>query len=189
MKNIFLLLIVFLFSYCNNTVKKQRPKDFGKLEVNTTQEHQIQITLEETSKNHILNWREYTSVKESLTKFTTITSNEALNNALQLSKLVKQLKDSIRPQELLTPSFRTRVNVLENETLRLKDMTLIRNLLSSKEIHNQVDKIMEAFSATNSKINIVYSQLEVEKEITNNIPNKPNSKLISSKKEFLKKQQ
>jgi uncharacterized membrane protein len=74
------------------------------------------------------------------------------------------MKDSIRPKELINSSFRTRVNVLENEALRLKDMTFI-NAVTSKEINLQVDKIMAAFSATNSKINTVYSQLEVEKEI------------------------
>jgi hypothetical protein len=61
-------------------------------------------------------------------------------------------------------SFRTRVNVLENETLRLKDMTFIP-AITANEVNTQVDKILAAFSATNSKINTVYSQLEVEQDI------------------------
>jgi len=89
-----------------------------------------------------------------------------LNNAIQLSEVVKFLKDSIRPTELLNLSFRTRVNVLENEALRLKDMTFI-TAITAKEVNVQVDKIIAAFSATNSKINTIYSQLEVEKDIDN----------------------
>lgn len=61
-------------------------------------------------------------------------------------------------------SFRTRVNVLENETLRLKDMTFIP-AITANDVNTQVDKILAAFSATNSKINTIYSQLEVEQDI------------------------
>lgn len=132
--------------------------------MHTISKHQINTVLEKNNDQSFLSWKEYTLVSDKLEKFKSISANEALNNALQLSKLVKQLKDSIRPKDLLNNPFRTRINVLENEVLRLKDMTYISSI-TSKEVNNQVTKIMEAFSATNSKINTVYSQLKIEKEI------------------------
>ena len=168
MKNSFLILFIILFSSCrdapvNRVQKSKNP------EINTIKKHVIKTGLEKSGKDTINSWKEYVFVADDLKKFTSISANEALNNALQLANLVKQMKDSIRPVDLINLSFRTRVNVLENETLRLKDMTFISSI-TAKEVHQQVDKILEAFSATNSKINVVYSQLEVEKEINGESP-------------------
>jgi len=189
MKNSFLILFIILFSSCKDVAENGVQKSKNP-EINAIKNHAIRTGIEKVGKDTILAWKEYVSVADDLQKFIAISANEALNNALQLAELVKQMKDSIRPLELINPSFRTRVNVLENETLRLKDMTFISSI-TSKEVHLQVDKILEAFSATNSKINVVYSQLEVEKEINNNIPtntikptNNPNSKKNLIKEKF-----
>lgn len=132
------------------------------------QKHNSIVLLENSSKNYVANWTEYQSVNEHLKKFSSISANEALNNALKLSDLVKLLKDSIRPEELINLPFRTRINVLDNEALRLKDMTFIP-AITANEVTAQVEKIIAAFSATNSKINTVYTQLEVEKDLKNNL--------------------
>ena len=163
MKKLFLILLTILFSSCGDATvnQDQHVKKHG---INSVKKHEIKSILDKNSRKNILNWKEYESVADNLKKFSSISPNEALNNALQLANLVKLMKDSIRPKDLINDSFRTRVNVLENEALRLKDMTFI-NSISSKEVNQQVDKIMAAFSATISKINTVYSQLEVEKEI------------------------
>jgi hypothetical protein len=167
MKNLFFIVLIVLFYGCKDTVKKQ---DSSVL--NTTKgvaiKHVKTVALEETSKENTSDWKEYQSVSKQLQLFSTISANEALSNALELAKLVKQLKDSIRPLELINPAFRTRVNVLENDVLLLKEMTYI-SALNSKEINTQVGKILAAFSATNSKINTVYSQLAVEKRIEQNL--------------------
>ena len=163
MRNSFLILFIIFFSSCGDSNVKRVQKS-KKPEINTVKKHAIKSGLEKSTKVTIDSWKEYVSVANDLKKFRSISPNEALNNALQLASLIKQMKDSIRPVDLINPSFRTRVNVLENEALRLKDMTFISSI-TAKEVNQQVDKIMDAFSATNSKINTVYSQLEVEKEI------------------------
>ena len=163
MRNSFLILFIILFSSCGDAPVNRVQKN-KKPGINTVKKHSIKSGLEKSAKDTIDSWKEYISVADDLKKFTSISANEALNNALQLASLIKQMKDSIRPLDLINPSFRTRVNVLENEALRLKDMTFISSI-TPIEVHQQVDKIMAAFSATNSKINTVYSQLEVEKEI------------------------
>jgi ABC-type ATPase with predicted acetyltransferase domain len=164
MKNTFfcLLLTLLIFS-CNNTKKKQET-NLKKPELSIAKKHEAYTSIENISKRNINTWKEYNSLNEFINRYHTISANEALNNALELAIIVKHLKDSIRPKALLTPSFRTRVNVLENEALRLKDMTYI-SAITAKEVNNQVTKILEAYSATNSKINTVYNLIKAEKEI------------------------
>lgn len=162
MRNVFILFFLVFYS-CNNSSDKQEAKA-QKSDMNIIQKHDAVLGLEKTSKIKIENWKEYHSVTNSLSQFSSISPNEALNNAIKLSETIQFLKDSIRPKELINLSFKTRVNVLENEALRLKDMTHI-SAITAKEVNTQVDKILAAFSATNSKINTIYSQIEVEQEI------------------------
>lgn len=159
----YFILLFILFLSCKNNTTIQEP-EIQKSDKNIVQKHEAALLLETISNKKVVNWKEYQQVSNSLKQFSAISANEALNNAIQLTEVVKFLKDSIRPKELLNPSFRTRVNVLENEVLRLKDMTFI-SAITANEVNTQVDKIIDAFSATNSKINTIYSQLEVEKEI------------------------
>jgi hypothetical protein len=159
----FLILFFLVFLSCNSNNANQKTK-VQKSDMNIVQKHDVSLNLEKQSINKIENWNEYQSVTENLELFSSISPSEALNNAIKLSEVVKFLKNSIRPKELINLSFRTRVNVLENETLRLKDMTFIP-AITANDVNTQVDKILAAFSATNSKINTIYSQLEVEQDI------------------------
>ncbi len=164
MRNYFIFFFLFFLS-CKNNTTIQEP-EIQKSDKNIVQKHKAALLLENISNKKVVNWKEYQQVSNNLKQFSTISANEALNNAIQLSDRVKFLKDSIRPKELINLSFRTRINVLENEALRLKDMTFIP-AITANEVNTQVDKIIAAFSATNSKINTIYSQLEVEQNIGN----------------------
>ena len=153
---------LFLFSCQNN--KRIKQANTPKPQMSIIENHKKTIGLDNIAKKNVSTWNEYKSLQEFLQKFESISANEAINNAVELSHLVKIIKDSIRPKELLNSPFRARINVLHSEALRLKDMTLIP-AITSKEVHNQVAKIIEAFSATSTKINAVFHQLEVKKEI------------------------
>lgn len=163
MRYLFFIFFVALTISCQEKQVKNI-NTVNKSDMNAVNKHELITYLNKESQENISSWQEYTTVNNNINKFKSISASEALNNALQFSKVVKHLKDSIRPKELLTPAFRTRVNVLENEALRLKDMTYI-SAITSKEVNQQIDKILNAFSATNSKINTVYAQLSIEKEI------------------------
>ena len=128
--------------------------------------HLINKQLVDESFREISDWKEYSAFNEHLQLFSSISANEALNNALQLATLVNELKLKKLPKDLNTPSFKTRLNVLENEILRLKDMTFIPTITAG-EVNQQVTKIFEAFSATNAKINTVYLKLRIDQEIEN----------------------
>lgn len=158
------IIVLFIVLACDKSPSKKEVS-IQTSEINQVKNHKQITPLNNFSIIKVKDWQEYQKVNDQLKKYKNISANEALNNAVELAKSIKQLKDSIRPKDLINNSFRTRVNVLENESLRLKDMTLIKNAISIKEINYQVEKVLSAFSATNSKINTVYSQLEVEKEI------------------------
>ena len=133
------ILALIIIIACNNTTSKK--EEFAQTtELNIVKNHQKILQLDNVSLLKVKAWKEYQLVNDQLKKYKSISANEALNNAIELAKSIKQLKDSIRPKELINNSFRTRVNVLENEALRLKDMTLIKNAISSKEINKQVEK-------------------------------------------------
>ena len=99
-----------------------------------------------------------------LNRFEKISPNEALNNALNLKDLAKDLKDSLKIKNFKISSFEARLNVLLNEALRLADMTKIP-AIKAEEVNNQVAKILLIFSSLNEKINTVYIQEKFEDEI------------------------
>ena len=110
------------------------------------------------------NWEELNALNVFLERFKNTTPNEVLSNALELKELVQNLKDSIKPVVFNTPSFNTRVNILNNEVLRLADMTFIP-AIKAKEVSIQTDKTLKAFSAINAKINAILSKKRFEEEL------------------------
>ena len=184
MKKYILLLIVLSVFSCKKE-KDQNGVTLQKPEMSKVNKHSATLPLQILTINELGTWKEYTVIDEFLRKYTAISANEALNNALELARLTTLLKDSIRSNELINPAFKMRVNVLENEALRLKDMTYI-SAITAKEVSNQVEKILAAFSATNSKMNTVYSQIALEKEIKFNSTNTEVVKRTSNKKVLIR---
>ncbi|MCF6213852.1 MAG: hypothetical protein L3J45_07505 [Flavobacteriaceae bacterium] len=109
-------------------------------------------------------WKEYVNFKEEFDFFLKTTPSDILGNADELNTFAEQLKDSIRISAYKIPAFKARLNVLQNETMRLKDMTTIPNL-TKKDIKNQLIKILNAFNATNAKLNNMVIQQQIENEI------------------------
>ena len=117
-----------------------------------------------TFSKDIEEWKELKAVDNFLERFQKVSPKEVLSNALELQDLVKSLRDSAKPTLFDTPSFKARVNIFYNETLRLSDMTSISSI-KAEEINLQTEKIIEAFSAVNSKVNSILSKKRFEEEI------------------------
>ena len=109
-------------------------------------------------------WKELKAVDNFLSRFKKVSPNEILGNALELKGLVQSLKDSIKPTLFESASFNTRIDILQNETLRLADMTSIP-AIKAEEVTMQTDKIMNAFSAINSKVNSILLKKGFEDDI------------------------
>ncbi len=116
------------------------------------------------AKSEFENWTEYKRVDSLILTYCNISVFEALNNAEEMSKLVKNMKDTIRIEKLKKPEFIARINVLHNEALRLADMTTISSIRDD-EVINKVNQIMDVFSALNTKVNILYEVEEFEKSL------------------------
>ena len=99
-------------------------------------------------------WQEYQSVAAFIQKFQKTSTKEILLNSNQFYELTTYLKDSIRLQRFKEPSVKIRLNVLNNEALRLFDMDSIPSI-TNKEVIKETEKIINAFNALNSKINSV----------------------------------
>ncbi len=109
-------------------------------------------------------WKELKAIDSFFVRFRKISPNEALSNALELQGLVKNLKDSVKPKIFETPSLDARINILNNETLRLADLITI-SAIKPNEVNTQIDKTMLAFSALNTKINAVLAKINFENDI------------------------
>ena len=121
-------------------------------------------TLLPESKKKVKNWNEYEQLDQLLTKFYSISPTEALNLSKELSTITQQLKDSVTIERFTYPDISIRINVLHNHALRLFDMSTISSI-NSLEVKNEIQSILDAFSALNAKINNITKQEKLEKEL------------------------
>jgi hypothetical protein len=170
----FLLIILFFTFSCTKLKSVEEVlENSDSLKVNPDRiVNTITETLNPIAKKAISEWKEYKNVDEFILKYYNISTTDALFHANELSGLVTLMKDSIRVDLLKEKSIKARFNVLHNETLRLADMATI-NSITNKEIKDEVDKIVEVYTAVNSKINTIYKAEELQNslEIDTEIPN------------------
>ena len=94
-------------------------------------------------------------------RYTSITKSQALENAKEVSLLIKKASDSIKVEVLERPDIRIRLNVLYNHSLRLSDMSTI-SLITDEEVSQEVENMLLAYSSINEKINVIYKIVEYE---------------------------
>lgn len=171
-KHLFFLLILTVICSCNNAKDVQKESE----KLDTLKQSSIRIiskigeSLSPKSKSVLNDWQEFSKVDEFISKYYSISIQDALSNAQELSELVGQMKDSVRIENLQELNVRARFNVLHNETLRLADMSEISSI-SNEEVKDEVLNILEVYSAVKSKINTIYkaediqNSLEVDTEV------------------------
>ncbi|WP_439129614.1 hypothetical protein [Polaribacter sp.] len=146
------LLIPFLFS-CDDKQETEVAVKVAKPLMSIVAKHNPTKSIAPKFLKDVADWQKLKLVDSFFVNYRKISPNEALNNAVELKDLVKSLNDSI-PEKFNIPSFKARVNVLYNETLRLADLTDIP-AIKATEVNAQVDKTIEAFSAVNIKVNTI----------------------------------
>ncbi len=159
----FFLSVILLYS-CGKEAKEEVTQVQQKPSKRVVVKHSQATPLAKDAAKKVIDWREYEVVNDFLSKYYSISPNEALNNSKELNDYVKSLKDSVKPVFLETAAFSARLNLLHNETLRLYDMSTI-TAIKADEVNNQVEKIIGAFSSMNAKINTVIQQIKLDKEI------------------------
>jgi len=152
-KRLFLILFLISFFSCKKIDLKQE----SVTTIDTTQIDMLKVSSKITRLNPkavklVKDWIEYQNMDEFIQQYYHISKSDALLNAKELSKLSQQLKDSIRVEILDIPSVKIRLNVLNNEVLRLADMATITHI-STTDIRQENRNILDAYFALNLKIN------------------------------------
>jgi len=175
----YLLLILSLLS-CQSEQKSKNNKLKNNKQKEVTFKISEPLVLSKEATTLVSNWKEYQNFKNLFSQYKNTTPSEAFSNAKELNTLAEQLKDSIRNKSLKTIPFNARLDVLQNETLRLKDMIDIPNLKNA-DIKEQIIKILGAYDATIAKLNNLAVQTKIEKELDKMIKdnNKDSSKIYN----------
>ncbi len=124
----------------------------------------INITLSKVSREAIKEWPEFEEVDDFILNYYNITVSDALSLSSELNDLVMLMKDSVRVKKLNIAPINSRLNVLQNETLRLKDMSTI-NSITSGEVEKEVHSILEVYDSFLSRINTIYKAEELQKAL------------------------
>ncbi len=165
MKNLTLLFALFFcfFWSCKRSI--QTPTETThKSDISTAVHHKPYSELTATAKDMIKDWKEYDEIDEHLRNYENISPEQAFNDVSDLTEITKALKDSLNVELLKTPAFKSRLNVFENEVLRLDDMSSI-SAITSTQVNAQIDKVLMLFGSLNHKINIVNRKQLYNEEI------------------------
>ncbi|HBS12321.1 MAG TPA: hypothetical protein DEO36_07240 [Flavobacteriaceae bacterium] len=167
-KNIYLFIFLISFISCEKKDIKVLKTESTNVDSSTVQNQKtiraIGETLSPAAKLKVQNWTEYQQLDQLLEKFYSSSPIEALNLSKELSSSTKQLKDSIKIERFKQPDIGIRINVLHNNALRLADMATIPSI-KAKEVQDETQNILDAFSALNSKINNLTKQEKIELEL------------------------
>ena len=162
---VLIIVIVFLQMFsCNK--KQENVNDFveKKSELSLAKEYKLGENIKPIFLKDVESWNQLNALNRFLERFKKTSPNETLSNALELKELVKNLKDSLKTTTFNTPPLQTRVHILENEVLRLADMTFIP-AIKAEEVSEQTQRILNAYSAINAKINAILVKKQFEDAI------------------------
>lgn len=162
----FILSIFLLLQSCGDT--KQTDNSASAIDSLQVKEAIIQsrlkVTLSKISREAVKDWEEFTEVDDFMLNYYGITPSDALSLSAELNDLVTLMRDSVRVEKLNIANVSSRLNVLQNETLRLKDMSTISSI-SEAEVTQEVHSILEVYDSFLSRINTIYRAEELQKAL------------------------
>lgn len=124
--------------------------------------------LTDVSKEKIKDWVGYFKLTNFLKEqYGRVSPQTALEMSEELQGIVGKIRDSLKINELKTHGFDARLNVLNSEVLRLKDMSEITSI-KAEEVRQQIEKIIAVYHAINSKINAIYARELFDEEVNFN---------------------
>lgn len=182
MKSYVLILLVFCFFL---SCKKEAQPESNTVSQEKIVQKKIDLVkilpLDKEASKEIDGWTAYQNIDDALKKYVKMTSVEIKGNAIELKQLLDSLKEKTPITVLNTPAFSARKHVFETEVLRLWDMTNIA-AIQSEEFMFQMNKVIEAFNAINSKINAVYLEQSLEDDLDLEIIDQNSSTSITPEK-------
>lgn len=152
-----------LFFSCKKSIQTPT-EETHKSDISTAVKHKPYTKLTSTAMEMIKGWEAYYEIEDHLKNYDEISAEQVFNDVNELKEITKELKDSLNVDILKTPAFKSRLNVFENEVLRLEDMSNI-SAITSSQANAQIAKVLMLFSSLNHKINTVNSQQIYNEEI------------------------
>ena len=164
-----LKIILCVYMVSCNTSKKQEEAPISKVKSTFLQTYFYDFEQEFSEDCDTVvalkNWKRYHNFKNFLSeKYQSSNAEKALLFSDELADLTKKLKDSLWILSLNNRAFFARLNVLESEVLRLKDMATIKSI-TAKQVYQQVKKIFSIHDALVAKINDIYATKEFERNV------------------------
>ena len=161
------LISIFLLTISCGT-QERKDNSTAAIDSIQTEEQKIQskikTTLSKTSREALKDWEEFEEVDDFILNYYNISISDALSLSSELNDLVTLMRDSVRVEKLNVATVNARLNVLQNETLRLRDMSNI-NSITSEEVTQEVQSILEVYDSFLSKINTIYKAEELQKAL------------------------
>lgn len=169
MYTIKIITILFLCIFSTGCTTKPKAtidenQNFDSIKPLASNSRGIAETLNPEALKKVEGWHEYEQLDQLITKFYTAEPEEALNLSTELATSTQQLKDSLQIERFLENDVMIRINVLNNYALRLNDMASILKI-SDTEVNEEIQHILSAFSALNSKINNITQQETLQKQL------------------------
>lgn len=115
-------------------------------------------------KDSIKDWKGYQNMLAKINLMSESSANDILSYAEELVKDSKLMKDSITVPILENKGIATRINFIENQAKRLKDMKNI-SVITIDEIKVATEELYTLFGILNLKINAVYEQEHFDDEL------------------------
>ena len=162
-----IILLFFLISCKKETIKKQEDMSIVNSANDSINQETIRSlgeVLTPATKMKIANWTDYLEADEFIENFYAMSAYDVLNNADALEGIAQVLKDSIKDEQFKKIGITSRLNVLHNSVLRLVDMSKIPNI-STKEVNQETQNMLEAFSSLNAKLNNITNQELLEAKV------------------------
>jgi len=169
-KNNLVILILFGLLICCKEEKEFTDSDTqDAIVVNARQEEKVLFVFSEKltkkASEGIITWDEYFKLSDFLLEnYSDVSATQSLEMSKGLTEMVKSIKDSMQIPILNTRGMFARLNTLNSEVLRLKDMSIITSI-KPEEVLIQTRKIVAVYNAINSKINAVFSQKSFDEDV------------------------
>ena len=162
----FLIILLALASSCRKSISSEEQTNvLDSIPKKLIKAEHVMVKLNSMANKEVENWTEYKKMDDFIQQYYSISKTDAIFNAMELSELAQQLKDTIRVEKFEIPSVKIRLNVLHTETLRLADMATIPNI-SEIEVKKENENILHAFSALNLKLNNIIDQENLNQNVS-----------------------
>lgn len=162
-KYYYLVFVFLLITSCKKTPSERQNQILEKDAMLVSHTYTFKEIIPSYAKE-IIEWQEYFVLEDFLEQLKNTTPKEGLDNALELKTLTKKAKDSLPIGPLKTPSFKARINVFQNEVLKLVDLTYL-STKSAKNTKQQMATIFQTFSNMNLKINAIYDKQKINNTV------------------------